>query len=129
MPRREAVGAYYFQVEIEGTVGFFRSCSGLKSEAEVQEVAEGGFNTTTRKLIGRTKFPNIVLKQGMCSPNSGLWQLRQLFLNDSATPTKFNKEGKNTGKGRQTPNRFSGTITQMGPNGAEAKWVFSSGWI
>ena len=31
------------------------------------ELEEGGFNTTTRKLIGRTKFPNIVLKQGLCS--------------------------------------------------------------
>ena len=31
------------------------------------ELEEGGFNGTTRKLIGRTKWPNIVLKQGLCS--------------------------------------------------------------
>ena len=42
--RKEAFGAYYFTV----TIGqeniednMFRSCSGLKSESEVQEVAEG----------------------------------------------------------------------------------------
>jgi phage tail-like protein len=132
--RAEYFGAYYFRVDLHvdkkyGESFPFRSCSGLKSESSVVELEEGGFNTTTRKLIGRTKFPNIVLKQGMCSPNSGLWALRQLFLNDSATAAKINQEGKNSGKGRQTPNRFSGTITQVGPNGAEAKWVFSSGWI
>ena len=27
------------------------------------------------------------------------------------------------------PNRISGTITQLGPNGAEAKWLFTSGWV
>jgi phage tail-like protein len=132
--RAEFFGAYYFRVDLNvdkkyGESFPFRSCSGLKSESQVVELEEGGFNTTTRKLIGRTKFPNIVLKQGMCSVNSGLWKLRQLFLNDSATAASVNKEGKNSGKGRQTPNRFSGTITQVGPNGAEAKWAFSAGWI
>lgn len=101
----------------------FRSCSGLKSESSVVELEEGGFNTTTRKLIGRTKFPNIVLKQGLCGPTSKLWQLRQQFLNDRAAGALGSK------KGRQTPNRISGTITQMGPNGAEAKWAFTGGWV
>jgi phage tail-like protein len=132
--RAEFFGAYYFRVDLNvdsakyGESFPFRSCSGLKSESSVVELEEGGFNGTTRKLIGRTKYPNIVLKQGMCSPNSGLWKLRQLFMNDSSTAAT-KTEGKNTGKGRQTPNRFSGTITMIGPNGAEAKWAFSSGWI
>jgi phage tail-like protein len=53
---------------------------------------------------------------------SKLWQLRQLFLNDGAArdPDK---------PGRQTPKRFSGTITQLGPNGSTAKWVFTGGWV
>ena len=126
--RAEYFGAYYFRVDLHvdkkyGESFPFRACSGLKSESAVVELEEGGFNTTTRKLIGRTKFPNIVLKQGLCSVNSGLWKLRQLFLNDGAGKAPGDK------KGRQTPNRFSGTITQMGPNGAEAKWLFTSGWI
>jgi len=129
--RYEAFGAYYFRVDLNidkkyGESFPFRSCSGLKAEISVVELEEGGFNGTTRKLIGRTKFPNIVLKQGLCTPNSQLWKLRELFINDSGTPAKLTS---NSNKGRQTPNRFSGTITQMGPNGAEAKWVFVSGWV
>lgn len=131
--RYEAFGAYYFRVdlhkpgsgEVMGSFPF-RSCSGLKSEASVIELEEGGFNGTTRKLIGRTKFPNIVLKQGLCTPNSALWSLRQSYMNDSATAAKTNSTDS---KGRQTPNRISGTITQLGPNGAEAKWLFTSGWV
>ena len=49
----------------------FAAVGGLKSESAVVELEEGGFNGTTRKLIGRTKFPNIVLKQGMCSAQLG----------------------------------------------------------
>jgi len=117
MARRESFGAYYFQVEIDGKKGFFRSCSGLKSEAEVQEVAEGGLNSTTHKLIGRTKFPNIVLKQGFAVNDSGvvdwtLFDLRKRFVFDS---------------GRVK--RITGTITQMGPSGRKAKWGFEKGWI
>lgn len=109
--RREAFGAYYFAVEVNGIQdAFFRSCSGLKSESEVVELAEGGLNTTTHKLIGRTKFPNIVLKQGFSGPE--LWNLRQKFVKDSG--------------GIQ---RISGTIIQMGPGGKTAKWTFEKGWI
>ena len=134
--RSESFGAFYFRVDLLIDQKFgdsatlpFRSCSGLKSESAVVEVEEGGFNGTTRKLIGRTKFPNIVLKQGFCSATSVLWKLRQSFLSDSSTPAGKTKGDANSGKGRQTPNRFSGTITQMGPNGAAAKWVFASGWV
>jgi len=113
--RREAFGAYYFAVEIEPGVkdAFFRSCSGLNSESEVQELAEGGVNTTTYKLIGRNKYPNLVLKQGFSGPPWTLWELRKSFLND----------------GTQALTRFSGTITQMGPGGKTAKWRFVRGWI
>lgn len=108
--RREAFGAYYFAVEIdkEGRDSFFRSVSGLKSEAEVVELAEGGVNHTTHKLVGRTKFPNLVLKKGFAG--SRLYQLRKSW---------------EAGQGK----RFSGTIIQMGPRGAEAKWAFVDGWI
>jgi phage tail-like protein len=112
--RREAFGAYYFAVEIDGVKDcFFRSCSGLKSEAEIQEVAEGGVNATTHKWIGRTKFPNIVLKQGFSGPPFTLWNMRKRFLDDGPMAIK----------------RFSGTITQLGPGNSKAKWAFEKGWI
>jgi phage tail-like protein len=112
MARREAFGAYYFSVEIKGIPCFFRSCSGLKSESEIQEVAEGGLNTTTHKLIGRTKFPNIVLKQGLGGPE--LFDLRSKFLKDTGGIERI----------------ATGTITQLGPGGqAVAKWGFEQGWV
>jgi phage tail-like protein len=115
--RREAFGAYYFSLQVDGIVdAFFRSCSGLKSEAEVQELAEGGLNTTTHKLVGRTKFPNIVLKQGFAGHE--LFRLRSLWLNDSL--------GAPLGVKGQ---RITGIITQMGPRNAKLQWKFVEGWI
>jgi phage tail-like protein len=112
--RREAFGAYYFSVEIDGVQdSFFRSCSGLSSESEVQDLAEGGLNTTTHRLIGRTKFPNIVLKQGFAGPPYTLWQMRQKVLKDDGTAIS----------------RFNCTITQMGPGGKKAVWRIEKGWI
>jgi phage tail-like protein len=123
-PRNDPFGAYWFEVEFdtEHVAYPFRSCSGLKSESTVVELEEGGFNTTTRKLVGRTKFPNIVLKRGFCTAASELYKLRLRVLNDLP--------GKDSNKpGWVTPNRFSGVITQKGPNGTEAKWRFSQGWV
>lgn len=122
--RKDAFGAFYFEVEIAGVVHPFRSCSGLKSESTVVELQEGGFNTTTRKLIGPTKYPNIVLKQGFAGADSPLWQLRKRFMNDLGS-------GKQSeSKGWQTPNRFSGTIIQKGLDGSRhTKWTFWNAWI
>jgi phage tail-like protein len=106
--RKEAFGAYYFEIEIEGNRdGNFRSCGGLKSESEVVEVAEGGVNDTTHKLIGRTKYPNLVLKKGFATAD--LWTRR--------------KQSEAGGK------RFSGAVIQKGPNGTMKKWRFVDGWI
>src|ERR1700761_5650687 len=102
--RNDAFGAYYFRVDLMIDKKFgdteslpFRSCSGLKSESAVVELEEGGFNNTTRKLIGRTKFPNIVLKQGFCSSSSALWKMRSFYMNDSpnAAATNGGDMGKN----------------------------------
>src|SRR5688572_20558227 len=111
MARKEAFGAYYFTVQIDGMQDcFFRSCSGLKSESEVVELPEGGLNHTTHKLIGRTKYPNIVLKQGFAGPPYTLWQKRKEV---ETTPYK----------------RFNGVIIQKGPNDTTAKWQFVDGWV
>jgi phage tail-like protein len=49
--RRSPLPAYYFQVEINGIVYPFKSCSGLKIESEVVEYQEGGNTGSIRKLI------------------------------------------------------------------------------
>ncbi len=113
MERRDAFGAYTFIVKFEGAdEAYFRSCSGLKSEGEVTPVQEGGVNGYERKLIGRTKFPNIVLKQGFAGP--AMWNKRAAFASDEKAP----------------PARFNGTITQMGPGNKPAHtWQFIKAWI
>jgi phage tail-like protein len=124
----EPFGAFHFHVEFDGDANKgvsypFRSVSGLKGESSVVELEEGGFNTTTRKLIGRTKYPNLVLKRGFCSAGSELYQMRLAFLKDYPSVAGAGE------KGRKMPERFSGTVTAIGPNGTKAKWRFVSGWI
>ena len=122
--RRTPFGAYYFEVEIEGSVYPFKSCGGLKIEQSVVEIEEGGFNFTTRKLPGRTKFSNIVLKMGFCGADSPLYTLKRRMMNDMPSGSTTSD-----GKGWTSKVRFSGTITQKGPNGNEAKWGFRNGWV
>lgn len=135
--RQEPFAAFAFRVEIDlqklglGTPALhFRSCTGLKSESAMIDVEEGGWNATTRKLIGRTKFPNIVLKHGYSSDRI-LWQLRQRFQNDM--PLTFDiKKQKTTSqleRGRILPNRFNGVITALGPQGAARSVGFANGLI
>jgi phage tail-like protein len=128
--RRTPFPSYYFEVEIEGQVYPFKSCSGLKVEQSVVEVEEGGFNGTVHKLPGRTKFSNIVLKMGFCGADSPLYALKLRHQNDrpakTASDANVGWQTKPVGGGK---GRFSGTITQKGPNGSVAKWAFRAGWI
>ena len=121
---KKPFGAYHFTVQLDGTdVSYpFRSCSGLKIETSVVDLEEGGFNGTTRKLVGRTKFPNIVLKRGFCSGNSELYALKLQAMND--LPSSEAPKA-----GWRTPHRVSGVITQLGPRGSETKWSFSRGIV
>jgi phage tail-like protein len=116
--------AWRFYVEINGMTFPFRSCSGLKIEQSVIDLEEGGFNGTTRKLVGKVKYPNIVLKQGLAPGNSELHKLKMRFMNDMPDP---NASAANTRW--KPPARFDGTITQVGPEGKEVKWFFSGAWI
>jgi len=114
--RTEAFGAYYFTVNIGNENvedNFFRSCTGLKANTEVVEIAEGGVNATTHKLIGRTKFDNLVLKQGFTGAASRLWKLFRTYSSDASDEMK----------------RFNGTIIQKGPGGTQAKWTFENAWV
>ncbi len=121
--RREPFPAYQFTLEIFGeSISYpFRRCSGLRDESTVVEVQEGG-RETPRKLVGETKYPNIVLKRGFCSATSELYKLRRSIVD-------FRPSGQQPGKGYQTPRRFSGVITQLGPHDRRARWRFVQAWI
>jgi len=64
--RLDPVPAYRFTVAFDDLppVGF-SDCTGLQSEVEVLEYAEGGLNTHTWKLAGRAKHGNVSLKRGI----------------------------------------------------------------
>ncbi|HZV00314.1 MAG TPA: phage tail protein [Planctomycetota bacterium] len=56
----------YFGVEIDGITGaVFRGADGLTVHREVVEYQEGGENAKTHKLVGQTRWSNIVLRAGM----------------------------------------------------------------
>jgi phage tail-like protein len=87
----------------DGTA-FFKSVSGLKAENEVLEIREGGVNTGMRKLIGPTKWPNLILKQGFTGDGK-LWKWRESCM------------------------RVNGVIVQLGPDRSPiCNWTFVSGW-
>jgi phage tail-like protein len=55
-----------FTFEIDGTtIGAFTEVSGLSVQIDVEELAEGGQNAYTHKLLGRMKWPNLVFKRGI----------------------------------------------------------------
>ena len=63
--------AYLFTVEIDGIeTARFQKCEGLEAETYVYEVEEGGLNHTTRKVKGRTRFPNLILEKGITENES-----------------------------------------------------------
>lgn len=56
---------YRFKVTIdEIEAADFREAEGLTAQREVVEYQEGGENTRTHKLVGQTRFSNIVLRRG-----------------------------------------------------------------
>jgi phage tail-like protein len=70
--RRDPVPAFRFTVAFDDLPpGGFSDCTGLQSEVEVQEYAEGGLNTHTWKLAGRAKQGNVTFKRGIV--NKVLW--------------------------------------------------------
>lgn len=58
------VGKFTFEVG-DKKIGTFTEVSGLAVQIEVEELAEGGQNAYTHRLLGRMKWPNLVLKRGV----------------------------------------------------------------
>jgi phage tail-like protein len=55
-----------FTFDIGGrNIGAFTEVSGLAVSIDVEELAEGGQNGFTHKLLGRMKWPNLVFKRGL----------------------------------------------------------------
>jgi phage tail-like protein len=108
--RRDPLTTFLFGLKItdigldynDGTA-FFKSVSGLKMETEAVDYLEGGVTMFARKVIGPTKWGNIVLKQGFTGDDK-LW------------------------KWKMNPKRVSGTIVQLGPGmKVKCKWEFVNG--
>lgn len=58
------VGKFKFEID-DTTIGAFTEISGLSVQLDVEELAEGGQNAYTHKLLGRMKWPNLVFKRGI----------------------------------------------------------------
>jgi phage tail-like protein len=77
---RQVYSAYRFWVEIDKLAeAMFSECSGLQAETEVFEWEEGGLNGYKHRLPVRTKFPNLVLKRGIVTPQ--LWEWYAKVIN------------------------------------------------
>lgn len=102
------IGSFGFKVivtidERDTELGLFQEVSGLSAQVNVEDIVEGGSNTT-RKLVGISSYSNIVLKRGICKASMYGWIAG--FL---------------TGEKRQ---RLSGKIQILGDDGNPVK-VFS----
>ena len=103
-----------FEVQIENKVnGYFTEVSGLGSETEIAEhkvMGSGGLQVV-KKVPGRLKWDNIVLKRGITS-DLELWRWRK-EVEDG------NVEGART----------NGSIIMLDQAGSEiARWNFERGW-
>lgn len=110
----KTTGGFRFFVEVDGAgvVAFFNECNLSGWETEVLEYREGGDNTSVRKLIGVTRFANIVLKEGM---------LFNPFFYDWAKSVAGGKVGKDT--------RRRGAVVLCHDDGSEAmRFTFERGW-
>jgi phage tail-like protein len=58
------VGRFMFTVD-GLNIGAFTEVSGLSVQIDTEDLAEGGQNGYLHKLLGRMKWPNLVLKRGI----------------------------------------------------------------
>jgi len=80
------VGKFVFKI---GTleIGAFTEVTGLGVSIDVEELPEGGQNAYTHKLLGRMRWPNIVLKRGLIDSNA-LFSWLLTFSGDAFSKTK-----------------------------------------
>jgi phage tail-like protein len=117
MARKDPLPAFCFKVTVSiagasNGEAFFKSVGGISMETEVTEYRAGGVNDSTYKLVGATKWKNLVLKRGFTASRE-LLQWREAWLKASGTKT-----------------RATITIEQMDTDlkTSKYKWVFVEGW-
>lgn len=98
------VGKFIFKIG-ELQIGAFTEVTGLAVSVDVEELAEGGQNAYTHKLLGRMRWPNIVFKRGLTDSNA-------LF----AWLLKFSGDGFNGAQNKITPE--TGSISVLTASGA-----------
>ena len=98
------VGKFVFKIG-ELQIGAFTEVTGLAVSVDVEELAEGGQNAYTHKLLGRMRWPNIVFKRGLTDSNA-------LF----AWLLKFSGDGFNGAQNKITPE--TGSISVLTASGA-----------
>ena len=65
------VTPYFFAVEIDNILcAKFEKCDGLEICKDIFEYEEGGYNISTRKFLGPTRYKNIILESGITTNNS-----------------------------------------------------------
>ncbi len=77
---------FRFHVEIDGLLfAGFSEVAGLSVEIDTEDYEEGGVNDYVHKLPKRTKYQNIVLKQGIAY-SSTFWDWHQQIVNGTINP-------------------------------------------
>jgi phage tail-like protein len=77
------LSSYLFSVEIDGIeTARFQKCEGLEAETYIYEVEEGGYNTSTHKFYGRTRYPNLILEKGISDNNALFDWYKETVLED-----------------------------------------------
>ena len=116
--KKDPLTNFLFALKIDGTTGdlgagtaFFKSVGGLSSETEVVEFQEGGANGAVKKIPGRLKFGNILLKRAVSADKSlALWRK---LVEDG----QFQQARKN------------GTLTLLDKSNKEvARWTIINCW-
>jgi phage tail-like protein len=83
MSDEHRLSSYLFSVEIDGIeTARFQKCEGLEAETYIYEVEEGGYNTSTHKFYGRTRYPNLILEKGISDNNALFDWYKETVLED-----------------------------------------------
>jgi phage tail-like protein len=83
MSDEQRLSSYLFSVEVDGIeTARFQKCEGLEAETYVYEIEEGGYNTSTHKFYGRTRYPNIILEKGISENNALYKWYKETVLED-----------------------------------------------
>ena len=123
MTRNDPHPAYCFKVTVSinglsSGEAFFKAVSGLKMETEVTEYRAGGVNDSTYKLVGATKWTNIILKRGFTASRE-LLEWRENWLKADGAKTRA------TIKIEQLDTKLASKYTWTLVEGWPCKWELS----